>query len=216
MNKSVFFVLLSLLLLINVSRAFDCPMGYTYNGNYCVINNCTLDYECPTQYNFGMCMEGVCGCLNNTGLVWNSSLTSFKEKNTCHCPEKTRLYWSGEFPKCIPLGQCEEFWQCPQIYNQKQTIFCGSLNDSVVRDYDVCLCNYGYENIGFEEDCMCASVKKQVWSNYHNGMICLFEQECTQDDHCLSSNCLIEIGQWLGVCEQDYSGASQIKMLFVQ
>ncbi|AGC02273.1 hypothetical protein H012_gp178 [Acanthamoeba polyphaga moumouvirus] len=214
MHKNLF-ILVHFILLIKISLVTTCPTGYTLNGNDCIINNCSLDYECPTKYNFGICIEGLCGCLNNTGLIWNQSLTSLETKNTCHCPEGTRLFWSRGIPKCIPFGQCEEFWQCPQIYNQKQTISCGLLNDSIVRDFNVCLCNYGYENIGFDENCECAPNKKEVWSNYHNGMICLFEQECTQNDHCHSDNCIIKIGQWLGVCEQDYSSANKFHIFFI-
>ncbi|QGR54259.1 hypothetical protein [Moumouvirus maliensis] len=214
MNKNNFMVI-TVLFFFGVSIATPCPIGFTYDGDNCVLNRCDIDYDCPSQYNFGKCTEGVCGCLNNTGLVWDSSLDSLEHRDTCRCPDGTRLFWSGEVPKCIPFGQCEEFWQCPQIYNQKQTVSCGLLNDNITRDFNVCLCNYGYENIGFDEDCECASEKKQVWSNTHDGMICLFEQECTQNDHCNSNNCIIGDGQWLGTCEQDYSSANKLQILFI-
>ncbi len=40
------------------------------------------------------------------------------------------------------------------------------------------------------------------------GTLCLSENECTDDFHCVSDKCIIPNGQWLGTCQQDYSSVA--------
>ncbi|AGD92783.1 putative EGF-like domain-containing protein [Megavirus lba] len=186
----------------------QCKSGYTGNGKTCVRNNCTADWQCPASYNFGRCNDGICGCKSEAGFIWNPSVEALELSDTCQCSENETVYWHNGTAECIPIGRCREAWQCPQSADLSTSITCSPYGTNILVPFNVCLCNYGYDNPGFSYHCECNANRREIWSNIKQGTLCLFENECTDDFHCVSDKCIIPNGQWLGTCQQDYSSAA--------
>lgn len=175
-----------------------CNEGYTGDGvESCIPNTCTAAWQCPSNYNYVLCSNGLCKC--KSGFYWNTSVEAEQDQNVCACgPDEFVNWYQGE-PECIPVGRCRERWHCPQEdYN---SIKCLPYKSNPLIPYNSCLCNYGYENLGFKYDCICASNKREVWSTSQNGKLCLEISECTENWHCeWPKTCHISEGEWLGNC----------------
>ncbi|AGC02239.1 hypothetical protein H012_gp213 [Acanthamoeba polyphaga moumouvirus] len=176
-----------------------CRDGYVGNGKTCSRVSCSATYQCPSNYNYASC-NATCGCKTSGGFYWNSSQSAVNQNNACQCRDGENVYWNNGVPECIPIGRCHEVWQCPQADTQYNSIKCRKYGTNSVIPFNTCLCNYGYENLGFAYDCQCPAPGKEVWSNSQNSVLCLIPSECTENYHCTSGQCLIPPGKWLGVC----------------
>jgi hypothetical protein len=96
------------------------------------------------------------------------------------------------------VGRCiEDNWECRgQKYEQ---VKCKPLLNNTLSIYNACICNYGFQG-GWEYPCSCLAGRRSVWSNIHNGEVCLSTTECTANWHCTSQNCAIASGEQVGVC----------------
>ncbi|BCS83491.1 egf domain-containing protein [Cotonvirus japonicus] len=177
-----------------------CKSGYTGDGVTCTPNTCTGNWQCPSNYNYGTCTNGLCGCKSSTGFNWIPTQEAVSQNNACQCAENENVYWYNGNPECIPIGRCREAWQCPQAATQYTSITCSAYGTNVLVPFNTCRCNYGYSNPGFSYNCQCPSNRRELWSNVKSGTLCLSSTECTDNYHCSSNDCIVAPGQWLGTC----------------
>ncbi|AGD93056.1 putative EGF-like domain-containing protein [Megavirus lba] len=178
----------------------QCKPGYVGNGTHCTAVSCNISSECPSNYNYGVCTSGLCGCSYSNGFKWVPDVESVSQNNACQCSANETVYWNNGVPECIPIGRCREVWQCPQAATQFTSITCTKYGNNVLIPFNTCLCNYGYDNPGFSHYCQCSSPKREVWSGSRQQTLCLKPTECTQNIDCVSNDCVIPTGEWLGTC----------------
>nr|WIL04959.1 EGF-like protein [Cedratvirus duvanny] len=173
--------------------ACKCKEGYIGNGQTCSKATCTGAWSCPTSYNFATCVNSTCGCKKAGGFLWDGS-----KNDVCSCGRNEEVYYVNGEPQCMPLGRCREVWQCPQKDN---TVRCDVYGTNALLPFKTCLCNYGYDNLGFARDCQCSAPKREIWSPSANGFVCLTPDECSENYHCASGKtCQKSSGSWLGTC----------------
>ncbi|SOB73976.1 EGF-like domain-containing protein [Cedratvirus lausannensis] len=175
------------------SYACKCKEGYIGDGQTCTKATCTGAWNCPTSYNFATCVNSTCGCKKAGGFLWDGS-----KSDVCSCGRNEKVYYVNGEPECMPLGRCRELWQCPQKYN---TVSCSTYGTNALLPFKTCLCNYGYDNLGFARDCQCSAPKREIWSPSKNGFVCLRPDECSEGYHCSSGKtCQKAPSSWLGTC----------------
>lgn len=196
----IWFVLLSCFFLVCVKA---CEEGYTNNNGFCEINKCNREHECPSHFTRSVCNNNICGC--KPTFIWNSTLTSKEEKNTCECPAGTQLVWTNEYPhpRCITKGSCYDRFQCTQQglnYNYPRISCSKNLiqGDNEKEIVGKCICNYGYIDVNYS--CVCISPKKESYSTTLGGTFCLDKDECMSDDNCFGGNNHCQMSGIVGKC----------------
>ncbi|AAV50920.1 putative EGF-like domain-containing protein [Acanthamoeba castellanii mimivirus] len=177
-----------------------CKSGYVGNGTHCSPVTCSAQWQCPSEYNYGSCQNGLCGCNSGNGFKWVPDQATVNSHQACQCSENETVQWYNGVPECMPIGRCRYVWQCPQAATQYTSITCTKYGQNALVPFNTCLCNYGYDNLGFSYKCQCSVPKREIWSNVRQGTLCLAPNECTDNYHCASNNCQVQPGQWLGTC----------------
>eukprot|EP01089_Gocevia_fonbrunei_P017903 TRINITY_DN5954_c0_g1_i1.p1 TRINITY_DN5954_c0_g1~~TRINITY_DN5954_c0_g1_i1.p1 ORF type:complete len:494 (-),score=82.83 TRINITY_DN5954_c0_g1_i1:57-1493(-) len=182
-----------------------CNDGYSGDGtDSCVENSCTADYDCPSQTPFVDCINNRCHCAES--FYWNTSAAAASQAKSCGCLANENLVWTNGVPECVPIGRCRaghrEDCTIPMGPHSWNSVKCREYGSNVLLDhlYKTCLCNYGYDNLGFALACQCSSPKREVWDAASQGNLCLKPTECTENYHCSSGRCNKAVGATVGTC----------------
>jgi hypothetical protein len=169
-----------------------CKNGYVGNGTTCTAKTCEYGI-CPAKYGSYDCSSGnLCKCTE----TFVSQPVNFGQ-NLCVCPAGGQIIYKNSKPICVPAGRClDAQWQCEgQRYSQVRCT--GNNTFSLFKD---CVCNHGFSG-GYEYPCVCATGNRVVWSDAHQGEVCLPPTGCTVNWHCSSpQTCVIPNGQLVGQC----------------
>lgn len=165
-----------------------CDEGYTGDGEYCMSKSCSANWQCgggPTT----TCLDELCGCADT--FTWNNG--------KCECADDEEMFWSGGVPICIRDGKCLTRYQCLQFHDWNSIKCAQPEYPNHVFPGDFCLCNYGFDNPGYDHECVCSAPKRRVWSPQISGDMCLELFECTENWHC-DGDCIMDNNS-IGHCE---------------
>lgn len=169
----------------------ECLPGYVGNGTHCKEEKCKYG-QCGALYGSYGCSDGLCKCTD-----------TFKHNpqhanNLCICPDGGKVIYNNSKPICVPKGRCiKDSWECSQGYS---SVSCAVV-DNPMAIFRECRCNYGYLG-GRNYPCKCPAPKRELWSNLHNGNLCLSTTQCTASWHCGSGKTCFNppYGDNVGMC----------------
>ncbi|BCS82581.1 ankyrin repeat-containing protein [Cotonvirus japonicus] len=166
----------------------ECRPGYSGDGYLCLANECQFDYECPSNYFHGKCIDGMCACREEDGFVWNPSFDNLIDKDVCQCDSNSILSWVDGKAVCIPNGQCVEKYHCAHLYEFEKS-HCQQISSH--QKYGQCLCNYGYEQ--HKKECHCPPHKREVWDTSVGQYVCLDSSQCLNKYDCINNRSYNEL-----------------------
>jgi len=174
-----------------------CNEGFQGDGESCTATQCTEDYQCAGNSVYTICNPSTnqCECIDS--FSWNQTTAS------CGCNKEQNLDWNNGVPRCLNKGRCIDRADCTNYdsddWNNVQCAQTEYPNYLSVGNF--CLCNYGFDNLGFDVPCQCSSPKTLEWDPVQNINLCLYPTECTQPWHCDPySDCDIPEGETIGTC----------------
>lgn len=180
---------------LTLSYYCQCHDGYTGNGETCSAASCTQDYQCNGDFSVCDTETNLCACKDT--FAWDQT------QGACACLSDEFLDWNNGVPRCLHPGRCLAREDCVNHYGHNwNNVGCEQTSPSnYLSPGDFCLCNYGFDNLGFDVPCQCSSPKSVKWDPIRESNLCLELHECTQNWHCSSGeSCVGASNTTIGYC----------------